>query len=680
MRLNILLCAVILLLDVNANAQSSGFVNRLQQRNIRVWNATNINTPMPEFSPAGYLSGLVFVSRRKQGPINWNTGKTYYELFYAELDANGIPGKRINFSPRINNSWLNEGPVSFNRTGDLMFYSQDNSLGGVSKADEKGMVWMKIHQATKGEFDWENITPLPFNSDQYSCMHPSLSPDGSTLYFSSNRPGGYGGMDLYIAKRQETGAWMDPINLGPEINTNKNEVFPFIHESGVLFFTSDGHDSFGGLDLYMIDLGGKRWGQVLNMGEPFNSKEDDLSLIVNADGTQGYFSSSRPGGAGDDDIYIFETPDGLQGAAPINQSMVVVSVTDAATRRKISGAAVRVFESTEEGYLNNDALYDLELHPDDTDANEMVLKRVLKTEEQLGPPQYFTNQGGQVILRLKPEKNYLAIISKSGYQSQKVNLSAKQIQAGSPINAELIFNNCLVFEGKVANGQNGQGISNARVLIHNRTTGQEQWLQSNLVGRFEGCLDPDAEFTITAEKEGFEQGDIKISTKDLIHNRSVMAELRLRPNSVNSFNQPIEEGTVIILRNIYYDFNKSAIRKGDASELMALAKLMKDYPSMEIELAAHTDSRGKSNYNLELSLRRAEAAKWFLVNQNIDKKRVKTIGLGETQINNHCQEGVSCSEEEHQFNRRTEVRITHIDESVNVKKVPGNQKKRQRRN
>jgi outer membrane protein OmpA-like peptidoglycan-associated protein len=249
-----------------------------------------------------------------------------------------------------------------------------------------------------------------------------------------------------------------------------------------------------------------------------------------------------------------------------------------------------------------------------------------------------------------------------------------------PVNVELIFNNCLIFEGKVANGQSEKGVPNANVLIYNRTTGQEERLQSNLEGRFEGCLDLNAEFTVTAEKVGFDRGEIKISTKDLIHNRSIVAELRLHPNSANSFNQPIEEGTVIVLRNIYYDFNKSAIRKGDASELMALAKLMKHYPSMEIELVAHTDSRGESDYNLELSLRRADSAKWFLVNQDIDEQRIKTIGLGETQISNHCQEGVACSEEEHQFNRRTEVRITHIDESVKVENAPGNPKKRKKKN
>lgn len=680
MRVKFTFFAILWLMAATATAQSSNFVDRLQQRNIRIWNATNINTPMPEFSPAFYLNGLVFVSRRKQGPINWNTGKTYFELFYAERDANGIPGKRVSFSPRINNSWLNQGPVGFNRTGEQMFYSQDNSAGGVSKADEKGMVWMKIYQAAKGDFDWEGIKELPFNSDHYSCMHPCLSPDGSTLYFSSNKPGGYGGMDLYVVKRQENGAWMEPINLGPEINTNKNEVFPFIHTSGVLFFTSDGHDGYGGLDLFMIDIGGKRWGTVLNMGEPFNTKDDDLSLIVNADGTRGYFASSRPGGAGDDDIYIFETPDGLQGAVPVNKPTAMMTVLDGTNRATIAGAAVRVFESNEDGYLGNDTLYDLELEANAEDSKEMVLRMVRKHEDNLGPPQYFTGQGGQVFLPLKPEKNYLIIVSKAGYESGEVELSADQVKAGQPFSVELTSRNCLRFDGKVSNGQNGKGVPNARVRIYNRVSGAEEWLQSSLEGRFEGCLGAEADFIIEAEKEGFDKGDIKISTRGLDRHLSVMAELRLHPNSANVFNQPIEEGTVIVLRNIYYDFNKSAIRKGDASELMALAKLMRLYPSMEIELAAHTDSRGEADYNLELSMRRAESAKAFLITQGIEEQRIATIGFGETRISNHCLDGVSCSDEEHQYNRRTEVRVIHIDESVTVEKRDATTEGRRKKN
>lgn len=660
---------VLLLLEgFVGQAQSNVVSDALQQRNIRIWNAAQINTPLPEFSPTRYLGGIVFVSRRKQGPIDWETGKTYYELFYSELDANGIPGKRISFSPRINNPWLNQGPVAFSRAGDRMFYSQDNSRGGVSKADEEGVVWMKMYQAVKGDFDWEQITELPFNSDQYTCMHPALSPDGSALYFASNKPGGYGGMDLYVVKRQENGAWMTPINLGPEINTNKNEVFPFMHESGTLFFTSDGHEGFGGLDLFMIEMGGKRWGAVRNMGEPFNSKEDDLSLILNADGKRGYFASARPGGAGADDIYIFEIPEGLQGLGVTRKPTALLTVTDSEDESPLPGAAIRVFESTREGYLGDDALYELELRPGAATGGDMTLKMVRKNEEQLGPPKHFTNGNGQSLLDLEAEKNYLLLVSKPAYQTQELMLSASRLRENRPVVVRLKPRNCLVFDGKIANGQNGKGIPNARIRLYNRTTGEEEWLESNLEGRFSGCLSRESEYEVSARKEGYEAGDVRISTVNLGNNRSLVAEVRLRPVSNNVFHQPIKEGTVIVLRNIYYDFNKSAIRKGEARELMALAKMMKLYPSMEIELTAHTDSRGEADYNLELSLRRATSAKEFLVRQGIAAGRIAAIGFGEGRVRNHCRDGVPCSEEEHQFNRRTEVRVTHIDESVQIER------------
>ena len=128
-----------------------------------------------------------------------------------------------------------------------------------------------------------------------------------------------------------------------------------------------------------------------------------------------------------------------------------------------------------------------------------------------------------------------------------------------------------------------------------------------------------------------------------------------------------EEGSVIVLENIYYDFNKSAIRTGAARELDALATLMKQFPSMEIEMVAHTDSRGSEEYNLKLSLKRAESAKRYLVSQGIEAKRIRALGYGESKLRNDCADGVNCSEEEHQYNRRTEVRVARLDAPVRLK-------------
>jgi outer membrane protein OmpA-like peptidoglycan-associated protein len=148
--------------------------------------------------------------------------------------------------------------------------------------------------------------------------------------------------------------------------------------------------------------------------------------------------------------------------------------------------------------------------------------------------------------------------------------------------------------------------------------------------------------------------------------KEVEVNVKMNPIVDNIINEPIKEGSVIVLENIYYDFDKSAIRKGAARELDALVQLMKSYPSMEVEMIAHTDSRGGEDYNLDLSLRRAESARKYLIRNSIAESRIKAFGYGESQLRNDCYDGVDCTEEEHEYNRRTEVRITKIDEPVKV--------------
>jgi len=153
--------------------------------------------------------------------------------------------------------------------------------------------------------------------------------------------------------------------------------------------------------------------------------------------------------------------------------------------------------------------------------------------------------------------------------------------------------------------------------------------------------------------------------------QQVEVNVLLNPIADNILNEPIKEGSIIVLENIYYDFNKSAIRKGAARELDALVRLMKQYPSMEIELVAHTDSRGSEEYNLQLSLRRAESAQKYLIRHGIAVNRIKAFGYGESQPRNNCTDSVDCTEEEYQYNRRTEVKVTKIDEPVKVQYQDG---------
>jgi len=633
---------------------------------VRIFNTSPVNTEGLEFCPAVYENGLVFVSRYKNGPVDPKTGQTFFELFYAELDPNGMPGKPESFSTELNSAY-HEGPVSFSPSGDRIFFTRTNSRNGVRRSDGKGRSVEKIYEATRGLFDWENIKELPFNSDEYRSVHPAISHDEQKLFFSSDRPNGYGGMDLYVVE-WENGQWSEPINLGPEVNSSGNDVFPFFHQSGTLFFSSDGHNGGGrkDLDLYMIDMSGRKWGQVFNMGAPFNSSSDDLGLVILPDGRSGYFSSAREGGFGQDDVYMFQAPLGMQGIRPMAVLSGVVTVTDKTTSRRMIGAAIRLFEVNKDGIINDEAAYDLELVPSESKDGEMVMKMIRKKDENLGSPLAVTDREGEAVLQLQPDKEYLLLISKPDYFTQELLFKTDELGPDQPLDFLLEPTNCIILSGTVRSDRFQIAIPSATIKLTNLCDNTVSTYRSNIGGNYEICLPIGCDYILEGAKPGYESGATRVTTVRLRGSRSLSADLMIHPTSDAILREPIKEGTIIVLENIYYDFNKSAIRKGAAQDLEALAQLMNIYPSMQIELGAHTDSRGTDEYNLDLSLRRAQSAKEFLIQRGIAANRIRTVGYGETQLRNHCEEGVNCSDAEHLLNRRTEVKVLNINERVKV--------------
>ena len=659
----LLLLLLPFLLDAQAGLRKKTGLNST----VELQNLTEVNTEALEFSPVFYGNGIVFVSsRRKQGPIDRQIGETFFELFYAELDPNGLPLKPESFSLEIN-SQLHEGPVSFNREGDIMYFSRNNLMQGVQKADSKGKVGMKIYQATRGQFDWEKVRELSFNSDEYSCMHPSLSPDGNKLYFASNRPGGQGNLDIWVAFNQN-GQWSEPVNMGPQVNTGGNDAFPFIHESGNLFFASDGHQGYGGLDLFMIDVGKPEWGQAINLGPPFNTKEDDLGIILNPDGDIGYFSSNRPGGYGKDDLYMFEAPEGIQGVQFPKLANVVIAVYDESSGRPLSGASIWIYEKTSTGGVKGGELYDLELLPSESGGEKMVFRRMRKQEKELGEPRFVSNASGEAYTLLNEAGKYIILASKAGYTPREVEYDPGENVFRRPVEVGLSPSNCMTLSGLVSSRPYDKRIPNAKVRLINQCTGEEIRTHTNLNGTFEYCIELGCEFTIITELAGYRNDTTQVSTVNLRSKRSFAVVMGMEPESTSILRKPIREGAVIVLQNIHYDFGKSSIRKGEAQDLEDLARLMTAYPSMEIELISHTDCRGSDDFNLRLSLERAESAKQFLVSRGIGKRRIKAFGYGEAFPANHCNcEGAgNCSEKEYEANRRTEVRISRMDEPLEV--------------
>ena len=656
----IVLCFFALLSQM-AVAQPSGSEMKRNPDAVLLRNSANINTTNLEFSPTFYQNGIVFASSRITGKKDKKIDETFFELFYSETDGNGEPLKSRPFSLHVN-SFLHEGPVTFNQTGDKIFFTRNNIKKGLKQADSKGVTRLKIYEAQKGIYDWEDIQELSFNSDEFSCAHPTLSSDGNKLYFSSDRPGGQGGMDIWMVEKNGN-LWSLPVNMGAKINTPGHDVFPFIHTSGNLFFASNGHGGKGGLDLFMANVMSEDT-EVKNIGEPFNSEKDDLGIILSPDGKVGYFASSREGGAGKDDIYYFDAVDGIMGATTAESLTSMITVYDLKSNSLIEGAAIRVFEKSDDGFLSgNNNLYQAVLLPAKEGSNEFVFKLIRKDAASLGKPDHVSDEKGEATHNFMGEKEYLIIVTKDGYSTKETTYSTSGNESLSNIRVSLEKPTCATVTGVVRNKVNNQLLPNTIVKIWNGCTGEEIEIFSNDKAEFEYCAKSGCDYMIKGMKENYSGDFVKLPASELT-SVNLQKDVLLVPVSDGP---SIGAGTVIVLENIYYDFNKSAIRTGAARELDGLVVMMQTYSSMTIELSSHTDSRGESDYNLKLSLARAESAKQFLISKGIDRSRVRAIGYGESQPRNKCVDGVECSEEEHQYNRRTEVKVTNIDSPVNIR-------------
>ncbi len=270
-------------------------------------NEKAINSENLDFSPTFYKDGIVFVSSRKltdSKKYKW-TDEYFMNLYYAVLNKEGALENVQSFSELINSEY-HEGPVAFNKSFDRIFFTRNDYLNGKLKKNKKGVVKLGIFTAIRDGEHWTAPKSLSFNTAEYEECHPSITADGKSLYFASDREGGQGGMDIYVVEF-EAGKWSEPTNLGPTINTQGNDVFPFIHDDGTLYFASDGWGGLGGLDIFHSEKDGlNNWIPVTNMGHPYNSRKDDFGFVLNVLGTEGYLNSSRDGGKGRDDIYSFK--------------------------------------------------------------------------------------------------------------------------------------------------------------------------------------------------------------------------------------------------------------------------------------------------------------------------------------------------------------------------------------
>jgi outer membrane protein OmpA-like peptidoglycan-associated protein len=256
------------------------------------------------FSIVEYQNGAIFAADKEvfsgRKTSAW-TGNSYLDLYTMQKDSAGNW-----LSPELLqgdiNGRLHEGPATFSEDGNVVYFTRSNYLKRKMVVSEDQENNLKIFKATLVNGVWKNLEEFPYNSDDYSVGHPTLSTDGKKIFFVSDMPGGLGGADLYVCE-WEGDKWGKPINLGVNINTHGNEVFPYYHSDGALYFSSDAHNSMGGLDVFITYSDGKRWATPENLNYPLNSTKDDFGFSLNKDNTSGFVSSSR---ASSDKLYAFE--------------------------------------------------------------------------------------------------------------------------------------------------------------------------------------------------------------------------------------------------------------------------------------------------------------------------------------------------------------------------------------
>lgn len=619
-----------------------------------------LNTQNAEFSPILYQKGMVFVSaggknRLKKAFTQKNT--PFLNLFYLPTDEQNAKGKLKQAplgkdaytSPTSNDSKMqgiyagtqlhlgyqerpaskserfyeslntkyHEGPATFTKDGSRIIFTRNNYNEGRYQQSADRVNKLKLYTATQTDGRWGKAEELAFNSDQYSTGHPALSADDQQLYFASDRPGGFGGTDIYVS-RWKNGKWSEPVNLGKEVNSKGNELFPFVDENGNLYFSSNGLKGLGGLDLFFAQLaGGEQVKSVYNLGQPLNSDKDDFGLVTDGNRQTGYLSSNRKNGGADDDIYRFTRQSSLYPCRELT-----VGVFDADSNTPLDNTVVAI-----------------------NGANGQDGKQLK------------TNDDGLLRFCLDAESDATFLASRDGYLTNKVGFSTKNLADNQPVrldislakpqlrSSEVFGPSTTTLRGRVTAQATQAGVIGAKIKLVNLCDGIVQETTTDANGQYELMVLPGCDYRLESNKEGM------AAMSSLITSRGTGS-----PDLVM-----FTKGDVVKINNIYYGKNKATIQRAAANELDKVVTLLKQYPAMTIELRSHTDSRATTQYNKTLSTNRAKAAVAYLKSKGIKAPRIVAKGYGESELLNKCRDGVTCTEEEHEQNRRTEIKILTLN-------------------
>ena len=613
-------------LIIKNHAKKINYYKELKEDSLayNVLNVESINTEYSEFSPVFFNKNkaLMFASNRRNTSSRNKTfawDDSYFIDVYTSEKKDSLRFTSMIPMAKTVISTYHDGPTALSENEKTLYLTKSNIIIKKIKGEFVNVVNLKLY-ILKKDSSGKLSSPenFPFNSDDYSLGHAVVTKDGKRMYFVSDMPGGFGQTDLYLSKNMN-GVWQKPENLGQAINTEGREMFPYVHEDGTLFFSSDGRAGLGGLDLYFTVPETDSYFEPKSLGYPINSNYDDFGFALNDDLKTGYFSSNRRGGKGKDDIYYFRAKEALLG---VTLSGIVF---DESNKEKIPFASVylldenkRVLDSIK---ADENGFYSFKIK----NANQtyyLGAKERSKYYDRLIPVGKLENGDNKLNIGLFPKYKLICNVLDSKTNAPIESVTATYIDKASNVNKSYYTDKTGTFTD----------------IIRGKKPGDK------------------LQFNIKYEKEGY----ITIEKKyDITLDENTIIEL-------NEKMQKLEIGAdiakIIQVNPIYFDLAKWSIRKDAALELDKIVKVMQENPTMTIELGSHTDCRSTKTYNLSLSDKRAKSSAAYIVSKGVDKSRIVGRGYGESKLINKCEcEGkiiTPCTEEEHQANRRTEFLIT----------------------
>jgi len=605
---------------------------------------STINSEYTEYNPVVSADESV-MAFTALSPTDSKTGEKFVEeihISYNETGSWSVPGK-VNVQTQNN-----YGTAGISADGqEMIVFIGDRSSGSLFRIEKEGASWSR---------------PVPLGSgihSNYMESTASMSPDNKTIYFASNRPGGYGGMDIYTAQRKADGSWGKAVNLGPSINTRANEDAPFIHPNNtLLFFTTDRTGVIGGNDIYKSERVNDEWQEPRNMGYPINTVADDSYFTLIADGTRGYFSSNRKGGLGGQDIYVMDMPEDYE---TIPLTLIKGRILDAGTKKPLPTKIYMVDTETKEKIdyvyhpnqktgdylviLPPNKSYDMIIEsegflpytlnidvPNQTEFYELYQKIYLKTikhfdvvvgqEVQVKNAFYYTHDESKENIRKEHEAALIQYDSIDAYE-----LMGDLIEAGDQGAIDYLIELLMIKNpiDEVNFDDDNAKLQTARRTYYYDESDESKFEKKEVDGETIYSL-PTMFVTIEAEKQ---KKGAKLTSAD--YNVHVLSKVL----------------------KVYFDAGKSDLDNKYEEDLDVILTELQEHPRLGVEISGYASAEGNDDFNKKLSNQRAISILDYINHRGIVRRRIIAKGYGAS-----SDSGMSKEE-----SRRVEVRIVDLNKT-----------------